>query len=329
MHHTTKYRESMMKGINYMLRKQEPDGAIAPKEQGIGGYYKLPYGLLIAGKWEEAILLLDWVRKNDISRDGDFGIAYPRGDLHTRYHIYSNAWVVMAAQRSSQFDLSYRGWKWLAEHQHESGNWPMDGKGKLGASDLWVNALLGYTAILMGDSERATRTADLCIRILEEQPEIDKRLYFVWDSENGLVTEAPPGKELQTYVDCSQPGQFYISPGAAAMFLGRLYMATSDDKYIQAARQYLDFMETCADDRYCFPMSCKVGWGAAVVYAATREDKYKKMATAVGDYLLDIQDESGAWVPEGDGWTEAMLNDETNEFCCIIGEIIEALTESK
>ena len=112
------------------------------------------------------------------------------------------------------------------------------------------------------------------------------------------------------------------------MFLGRLYMASAEDKYIQAGRQYLDFMETCADDRYCFGKSCKVGWGAAVVYAATREHKYATVAQAVADYLVDQQDNSGAWVPDEDQWTEAMLNDVTSEHCCILGEVMEALTES-
>jgi hypothetical protein len=324
-----RYRDSMLKGIAYMLAKQEPSGAIAPKEQGIGGYYKLPYALQVAGKWEECLRLLDWVRKHDIGPDGDFGKAFPRGDIHTTYYIYSNSWIVMAAQRCSQFDLSYKGWDWLRRRQHESGNWPMDGKGTLGIADLWSNALLGYAAIIMGDCERAFRTGDLCLRILEEQPEIDRRLYFVWDSEKGLVTEAEPGKERMFWVDCSQPEQFYISPGAAAMFLGRLYMASSEEKYIQGARRYLDFHETCHDDRYAFSMTCKIAWGAGIVYGITGEKKYGDMAMAAADYLVSIQRPDGGWMEEGEGRTEAMNNDATNEFCCILGEVIEGLSRAQ
>lgn len=322
----SKYRDSMNRGIAYMLAKQEPSGAVRPVEQGIGGYYKLPYGLLLAGKWDESLRLLDWVRKNDIKPDGDFGGAAPRGDVHTTYYIYSNSWVVTAAQRTSQFDLSYRGWDWLTRRQHESGNWPMDGKGTLGIADLWSNALLGYAAIVMGDAKRALRTGDLCVRILDEQPELDKRLYFVWDSEKGLVTEAPPGKQAEFYVDCCQPGQFYISPGAAAMFLGRLYMASSEAKYLDAAKRYLDFHDTCHEDRYTFPMTCKIAWGAAIVAGVTGDPKYVGMASAAADYLVSIQGADGGWVEQAEGVTEAMNNDATNEFACILGEVVEGLT---
>jgi hypothetical protein len=44
--------------------------------------------------------------------------------------------------------------------------------------------------------------------------------------------------------------------------------------------------------------SHKVAWGAAVLARITGDPRCTELVTAISDYLLDIQDPSGAWLTD-------------------------------
>ena len=60
--------------------------------------------------------------------------------------------------------------------------------------------------------------------------------------------------------------------------LGQLYLAAGGTKYLAAAEQVFGWAEACTPGAFEDLTAAKVGWGAAVLYAATGMDRYAERA---------------------------------------------------
>lgn len=318
------YQKAIDRGIAWLLQQQNPDGSMRPVEQGIGGYYKIPYAFSLTGRVAEGVRLLDWVRENYFAADGDFKGRWPRLGPHGHYYHYANSWMVCGAERLGQFDISRPAAEFLMSLQNDWGGFPTAGpSAKAGDSiDLMSTPIAGLACLWVGAVESAQRTGDLLVKMLEEQPMPDERMYFIRDA-NGLVVDFPQDEATQHVIDTAKEKQWYFIGGACAAFLVRLCRASGGSGYLKAAQQYIDFCTRCGPDRYSTPQSGKVGWGSALLYGMTGDDKYEKIARAVGDYLVESQQEDGTWRNPAVSEEAYVIMDATAEFVVELCEIIE------
>ena len=68
-----RFREARDRGGRYLLTQIHDDGSFGDPEQGVTEYYKAPAALMVCGMSGAASRLLDWVRRNGFTPDGDFG----------------------------------------------------------------------------------------------------------------------------------------------------------------------------------------------------------------------------------------------------------------
>ena len=109
------YKEARDKGSEYLLRQLRDDGSFG--DGTVGDYYKAPAAFQVCGETNAANRLCDWIRKNGMGADGDFG---PRTDFTSDYfYAYFNIWVILGAQRLGQFDLVQRGMDFLMDYYDE------------------------------------------------------------------------------------------------------------------------------------------------------------------------------------------------------------------
>ena len=94
-----RFRRGRDLGCGYLLRQLRADGAFGPAERGLADYYKVPLALQVCGATAEAARLLDWVRRNGVTPDGDFGPRIP--ETLGYYYLYYNAWVVIGSHRQA------------------------------------------------------------------------------------------------------------------------------------------------------------------------------------------------------------------------------------
>src|SRR5206468_13066201 len=101
-----RYRIARDLGCEYLLKQKRADGGFGPPERGLADYYKVPLAYMACGASAEASSLLNWIRKNGLTTEGDFG---PRPvDAFGYYYIYYNTWVIIGAHRQGQFDISQK-----------------------------------------------------------------------------------------------------------------------------------------------------------------------------------------------------------------------------
>ncbi|MFQ5810134.1 MAG: hypothetical protein ACE5JM_10995, partial [Armatimonadota bacterium] len=190
--------------------------------------------------------------------------------------------------------------------------------------DLMSTPIAGLACLWVGAVERAQRAGDLLVQMLDEQPMPDERLYFIRDA-SGLVVDFPPDEATRHVVDTTEEKQWYFITGACAALLVRLCRATSVARYLAAAQQYIEFCTRCGPDRYSTPQSGKAGWGAALLFGLTGDERYEKVARAVGDYLVGSQQEDGTWRNPAVSEEAYVIMDATAEFVVELCEIIEGL----
>jgi hypothetical protein len=121
-------------------------------------------------------------------------------------------------------------------------------------------------------------------------------LFLRLDHQGHLIRDVPEDKAAFYLVSAHEPNQAYFMVGYPIAFLAKLYEATADEVYLKAARNYLDFALSCEGNLRSSPTSHKVAWGAAVLARIASDPRCTELAIAIADYLLAVQDPSGAWL---------------------------------
>ncbi len=324
-----RFKEARDRGGQYLLGQIHEDGRFGDLERGVTEYYKAPAALMVCGMSGAASRLLGWVRRNGFAENGDFG-PRPPDEIDSYYYTYHNAWVIKAAHRMGQFDLSQRGMSFLLDfHDPESGGFyssPTE-RGAETQQDLWVVSGSGWSAIYTGRLDVARGVGAWMKRMMDEQPNYPEELWTVYSRAGGVVTEVLDGDDFRYALtrDESRDQSFY-HPGIAAGFLSRLYAATGEDEWLDLAREYMRFCEGVGDYHFRLLRAGKVGWAAAALYTLTGEAKYRDMAIRVGDNLIDAQSESGSWEWAASG-RSGPNNDATAELVVWLDEIHQAVGE--
>jgi len=287
--------EAAGRGIAWIVAQQRADGSFCDVEDGVGGYYKVPCALALAGRQREALDLVQWVAEHHFTAEGDFRAPQRKAHepIHDRWPVYSNAWLVRGAHRLGRWDVSLRGAQFLLRYQVPCGGfYALDGPVRF--LEPVCTSWGALAALATGHVEAARRAGDLLVRLVGDQPD-PERFYFQMDTVGDLITDVPEGEELSHYVDATRRGQIYYNPGITLIFLTHLYRATGEQRYLSASRQILLFAERCADDVYRFPPSGKLGCGCALLYSITGSSEARRAAMRVGNYVVETQTPEGFW----------------------------------
>jgi hypothetical protein len=316
-------------GIQWILAQQRADGSFCDPQDGIGGYYKVPYALSLTGHHREAQRLADWIAAHHFTPQGDFRAPQRKAlePFHETWPVYANAWLIQGLHRLGRWDLSLPGVDFMLGYQASAGGF-FALQGDTRYLEPVCTAWGGLAALTTGHLEAARRAGDLLVRLVRTQPDAG-RFYFRMDAEGSLITAVPAGDELHYYVDAGSAQQIYYNPGIALIFLAHLYRATGEQQYLNAGRDLFTFTERCAADVYSFPPSGKLGLGCALLYAITGSMEAQRAAQRVGEYLVETQTSEGFWRLPDTGPYAAMKDrdgfevhlDVTAEFSTFLAEI--------
>ncbi len=269
-----------------------------PVSEGMAGFHKVPYALALSGQSVRATKLCTWIAGNSLDDEGDLGSAFGRQGPLEHYYHYGNSWVIAGAQRLGHFGLSMRAWGFLGALQH-----PLTGGFlRIGPDaslddeqDMLSTASAGIASLYMGQEDVAIAAGDFVVRMWNDQPASGTQLYTVVRRGNELV-RVHEGDEEHYIVTPAETGQWYFVPGMGACFLMHLWEATGNDSYLGTAQDLLGFCESGAPDRYTSPRSGFVGLAASMLFAATGNVNYERVAVAVVEALIARQNEDGSWL---------------------------------
>jgi hypothetical protein len=102
-------------------------------------------------------------------------------------------------------------------------------------------------------------------------------------------------------------------------------MAWGDSQWAELGKRYIELAFKLDDEMYETAQVGKVGWGAALLYACTREQRFLDLAERVGEALIAQQTETGGWDNTGGYVNEAIRTEVTAEFIVLLDEMIGAI----
>lgn len=318
------YREAAAKAAKWLCSIQNPDGSMNPVEKGALTYYKIPRGLAIAGRLEEAHALLDWARETIFTAEGDF--AAERKAFHHYHYTYSSAWFIWAAHLLSRFDISYKGMEYLRRFRNpRTGGYCSEAtysRERHNEQDLLSISFNAFVGLHMGMLEEAETAAKLVRSIIEQQPEPDRTFWLRVDAEGGLITRVAPNCDEPRFyaLEVKAPAQYYYYLGAAMVFLAKLYSVTRSERHLETAEIVHKICLTCHEDVFLTDGTGKVGLGSAYLYKITGEEKYAVSAARSCEFLTADQHPDGYWARGGSPTASS-----TAEFVVWLSEVAAML----
>jgi len=277
-----RYRQAGRKAVEFQLQHQQPDGGYIWEGFVKDAYHKQTYSWAMAGAYDRAHRLLDWVKANTLQPDGQ--LKDYKGDA------YKHAWFLQGAHRLGRFDISYRVMDFLASCQTLSGGFPHFPGDAL--CRVLPTAWTGVAALWMGRMQVAEKAANWCIRVLDQQKDPAK-FYYQTTKDGSLATldTHPKGQ----FIDAAKPMQPYWEVGLPQMLLCRLFMATGERRYLDHARRFFELHFTLHDDRFTHTGSGKTSLANALYYQLTGDERARDAVHQFCDRLLETQTAEGSW----------------------------------
>jgi hypothetical protein len=292
----TTYQQSADRAVEWLAGQMKEDGSLQIPVEDLACYYKAPYMLFISGKIQEANHMLSYIQKTFGQENGDFTTSRDLKSVNgnfIEYWAYMNGWIALTAQKMGRFDVAYRAYDYLQSfyHPRQGGFTTQQPYGQSdNTMDVLTTAHLGLVALYLGDLKKAQTAGHL----------------------------------IQTFLFLQPPNQTYFMLGYPIAFLGKLFAATNDSRYIDTAKEYLEFLLTSQGNLRTFHYSHKVAWGAAILAKVTNDARYVDLARSIADYLVQTQGQDGRWLQDEPAYT---FFDQTAEIAIWMREICNEFSE--
>ena len=292
------------KALGWLTSQLGDDGSFGPEAFDLRSYYKAPAALAVAGRVEEAHRVAGFVKKTLMKPDGDFRSDGRKSEAEyfaQHRYAYLNGWLVLGLHRIGRFDMSVPGMDYIRTFQdQEYGGFlsavdesfrPVSGR-----QDLASTCSCGMAALFCGQVAVASRAGDFLIHLVQIQPDFSRALYTHFIPGHGVVTQIAPEDLAQRVCRIGPAYEPYWLPGFATGFLAKLYLATCEQRYLEAAQRYSEFFLRCPEDRFCTYMSGKAAWACAVLYRITGEACLLDNVHHVVQYIVRTQRPDGTWL---------------------------------
>jgi len=295
------------RAVSWLKDKLNPDGSLGDVKDGFK-YYRGPWTFTLYGEPDVAHALCGWIRRNLLTAEGS--LAGPARILDDGW-AYRDATLIVGAQMLQQNDLSLALMPGLLRWQDPaSGGFANDRMPDGSMSDdgdIPYACGPGFACLMTGRLDAARRVADFLQTIYDAQAELPDRFFCFWSrSRQAPIRYGDADFKPRCVVENQQDVmQRWTIGGIAAGFLGRLYLADPQPRYLELARKYQAFSMAATDHQFSYPSACKSSWGASLLYQITGEPQYLAWLGRFGRWYIESMEPEGYWHP----WVEKSLGD--------------------
>ena len=301
------YWERALQGGKWLAEQQNPDGSWKElSDPMVDAFYKGGWPLVLTGHTAAAHRALSYTREHFMTAGGDF---LPRHHpWHTNVHyLYPNAYFIVGAMMAGRYEVAMPAIDFMLSQQdggHGGFYTRRTEPGQKQMCDTMSSGAAGMALLAGGQVQAARRTADFFARMIELQPDPGARFYTTVEADGSLGTEMQDDTEpFWRIVDTKIENQCWYAVGLPFAFLVRLAEATGEAQHQELAQWYFDFQERCVDP-WDGGSSGKAGWGCAMLYRITGEQKYREIALHVAGNIASQQDDDGSWILRAGGYSE-------------------------
>jgi len=211
--------------------------------------------------------------------------------------LYEDLWLAWGALRLGDQTSARRTLDFAQQHRDPESGGFQDCVTAEAAKlyDLRSTALGGLVSLDFGDLEIANAAAQFVVDLLAAQPKVLDEYYLVWDPQGGPVTSFPHERERLFVIRAHQEHPLHYALGLAVAFLGQLYSATCQERYLIAAEEYVRVLQGYGPSSFTHHYSGKLAWGLSLLLRVTGNDEYAAMLQQVVSYLAGLQSLAGDW----------------------------------
>ena len=185
------FRQAADQALDFLAAHVDGDGRsrIDPNDPGL--HFKLPYVFAYGDRRELALKVLDHIERNLLADDGSFQDDRFNGPASA--FLYQAGWLAWSSAALGRFDLARRVARRAIQEQDPNlgGFWNETDQGREQGVLNSSSAAAGCAAA--GELEAAELAAAFMARLLELQPEADRRFHFGLDAEGAVITDADAG----------------------------------------------------------------------------------------------------------------------------------------
>ncbi len=327
-------RSATVGALKWLLTQQNPDGSFTPVEHGMATHSKLLWALNDMGQQPKAAQLAAWLREYALDEEGDFsGLVRPAP--HDHYYVAGNALLASGAMRLGQYAVAYPALGFLTSLQHpHSGGFLTAGPEAtlLDEQDMVTTAISGLACLQGGQLDAAEAAARFLLHLWEAQPGgAAARLFLAATGDKPEpVTKWETGQGAWYAVDTNLPEQPYHAPALAAGFLALTYDATGTNEYLEGTHRYLQFLDSCNEDRFHGDRSAWLAWAGALAFEVTGNANYQRTSERAVEGLLGVQLANGSWLK---GWMGADITsdvvDATAEGIIVLNQVMRSMVSAE
>ena len=294
---------SMSRGADWLISEFGPRGPIM-RERDLSYCHKVTWGLYEDGRLDAVERLLDWIAANARMGAGRYGFPEEppfNNEMQLLYRFLTFGKVAERVRHPAFANDETRDE--VLTYQHPSGGvyGNKDKAEYMQALNPLVTSFFTQWALAAGLMEPAVRSADFLVMMVEKNlPHMQRelgRFYFNYNPENdALVTDPPPGEDINCFVDTVKTKQHFYYIGTTMAALAYVYAASGETRHLDAALRLAEFEQRLNPKGLRWPSYCKVGWGAAELYAVTGSPAHRIMAANVSEItFMAAQTEYGGW----------------------------------
>lgn len=271
-------RKAIRNAVDFQLGFMGKDGCYDWPGYAHDAFHKQAYSWNLVGNNEEAHLELTWVRDTRLRPDGSLILTEDPNDTVNNVDLYKHAWTCQGAHRLGRFDVSYPIYNFIKTCERPCGGFPL--QRAMEFCRAMTTGWCGVTAIYFNDLDLAKRCADWCLSVQQQNTDPGK-YYFMTDDEGKIVKEdkggefiditktkqcywevgfcmllfdrlyqvtgdkkylEPVGKWLDFLFTCREDVWQYWGSGKAALGAAMYYSFTGDERGIEAACGFIDFV---------------------------------------------------------------------------------------
>lgn len=315
------------KTLQFFDDKLDTNGSYGKEAQDLSCYYKSPMMFIAAGQPDRARKLLSHIQATYMREDGDFTTLPNVKSVkpeYTTFWSYINGWLIRAANHLHMSELVEPAYHYFKQfYVKEDGRFLASQPDVLTAStDTLTLAHHGLVHLEMNNMKLAISAGNYLCDVLNVQPDLANGFYLNFDQAGQPVTSEDALASPFGYLNKHEPNQMYFMMGYPAAFLVMLYKHTGEEKYLEAARYYVDYTLTCDSSIFHSLFSHKIAWAAGLLYRETEDEIYLRALEAIVEHIIDTQSSSGIWYADADVNTAF---DQSAEIACWLLTIAQDL----
>ena len=295
-------RNAVLRGIEWLIRRQNADGSFADCGNELVSTYKAPLAFAVSGNVEAGIRCLRYIKTNNFNAGGELSSA--GGGVKTtflgnqrNFANYMDGWVAIGAWLLGDLELATRICERLLPQLAAHGGIPT-GPGKWSGTsryDILTNASIGRAFLHTGMRDAACSVADFLCEVVTgaHQRTPDAALDMSFDASWNHVEPNDPSDRVYYRFIFEQRGERVFCPAFACAFLCEIAQVRDKARYLDAAGKYLSAIFRTPEYLDQSLSNGKSGWAAGMLAVAGGGVTAKQAALQIIPKMLARQRDDG------------------------------------